>query len=715
MAVAATPLSTEPNAGLPGAASWPRKRVFDEMDDGEAGDRNAAGVLFVAPDGDVLVLRRSGDEANYAGHWALPGGGVDAGETPDQGAARECAEEIGVRPESMKLLDRRRTPTGMTFHTFAAPARDKFVPRLNGEHTGYAWAPLDALPQPLHPAVAATLRERIGGQFDDDVGAEDMTPEDWRALRDGFAAWTREEEDEPEHAEDERGLGADAYLDIAIDEQSVREADGDGRLRIKTAHISKAVVNPYKGSEIPGVEDLGLEPDRIYWMLRDPDELEKAAPTFNGIQVLRRHIPVDAEDHQPYDVVGATGTEAKFNDPYLDNSLTIWSREAIDRIEDGSQKELSCGYHYTPDMTPGYFRGTRYDGVMRDIRGNHVALVEEGRAGPDVVVGDAALDLNKSRSQEPDAMSKPTRFAHLALQLTAAHVKPLLATDAKINLGPVFAGLTRKNFDPKKLRVALDAALKDKLAKDATMEQVAELLDTIAAGTGEGSDESVSPEQHNAMEAAAHGNSTLGIPKKVGEEFVSKDQGVEKLKGFLKEKGMNEDDVMTACDMLGTAEDPALDEDEEAKKKRDEDEKADAAAAADASGDDDEKKDKDMVSKGAMDAAIKAASEATAKQVRAAMRGTREAEEAVRPYIGTIPATLGLDSAEQVYRHALKAMGVPGHDTIHESALRVVLGMQPKQSSAPERRSGTVDLGMDEAAAKDFATRFPGADRIGMA
>jgi hypothetical protein len=34
---------------------------------------------------------------------------------------------------------------------------------------------------------------------------------------------------------------------------------------------------------------------------------------------------------------------------------------------------------------------------------------------------------------------------------------------------------------------------------------------------------SVSPKQHNAMEAAAHGNSTLGIPKSVGEDFVMAD------------------------------------------------------------------------------------------------------------------------------------------------------------------------------------------------
>ncbi len=36
---------------------------------------------------------------------------------------------------------------------------------------------------------------------------------------------------------------------------------------------------------------------------------------------------------------------------------------------------------------------------------------------------------------------------------------------------------------------------------------------------------STSKKQHNAMEAAAHGNSTLGIPKKVGKEFAAADKG----------------------------------------------------------------------------------------------------------------------------------------------------------------------------------------------
>lgn len=45
---------------------------------------------------------------------------------------------------------------------------------------------------------------------------------------------------------------------------------------------------------------------------------------------------------------------------------------------------------------------------------------------------------------------------------------------------------------------------------------------------------SVTPRQHNAMEAAAHGNSTLGIPASVGKEFVAADTAKKKKRGGAK-------------------------------------------------------------------------------------------------------------------------------------------------------------------------------------
>lgn len=747
------PLATEASAGIPVGLRRPPAADASEA------KGHAAGILFVAPDGDVLLLRRSSSEPNYAGHWALPGGKMEDGETPEEGARREAEEEMGgsMSGRGLKLLDRRMTPTGMAFHTFAHPIETKFAPKINDEHSGYAWAPLDQLPRPLHPGVETTLKERVGA-------AEDMSPEDWKGLREGFMKFLSEEEAEPEHAGDDKlphaevdygpSTGSDrcdgcahfsadgpsceivadpivaggwckkfsaaaaniAATDsapaLALDRDSVREKDKDGRLKVKVANLSKATVNPYLGEEIPGWEELGLDPKKIYQMLRDPQELERAASTFNGVQLLKKHNPVNAEDHQPYDVVGTTGTEARYEHPFLRNSLHVWSQDAIDDIENEEKRELSCGYHYRPEMTPGNFDGMPYDGVMRDIVGNHVALVKDGRAGPDVVVGD---------SMEKITMSKPTRFAALTLGLTAAALAPMLAKDAKIELPKsLFGEITTKNFKDKKaallsgVRQAADGKLRKGMALDASMEQVGKVLDSVGDLFGEkGADESVSEPQHNAMEAAAHGESNLGIPKAVGEEFADADKGktfdAEPLKNFLKEKGVSDEDIEAAMDMLpkGGALDEETDED---KKKREEAEKAaaDAKKALDAQ----TEEMKDMVKKPAMDEAIKAACTATEKRVRETERGIRAAIAEVKPLVGEMKADMVFDSADDVRKAALDMLGI---DTkgVPAAAFSALLKLAPRPGARPVEKSA--ELGMDEATVKSIHERYPGIEQIGAA
>ena len=176
-------------------------------------------------------------------------------------------------------------------------------------------------------------------------------------------------------------------FNFALD-KSGRTIDADGRLHVAKSHITKVAINPYYGKEIPDYEGLGLEPDKIYQLFRDPKELEKSAPTFARLPILKKHIPVTVDEPQPDLVIGAVGSDVSFNAPYLDADLVIWDKEAIAGIETKDVQELSCGYRYVPVMESGEWNGKHYDGVMTEIRGNHVALVEIGRAGSDVVVGD---------------------------------------------------------------------------------------------------------------------------------------------------------------------------------------------------------------------------------------------------------------------------------------------------------------------------------------
>lgn len=664
-------LNTDPNGGIP--ASAPKGR--------------AASILFRAPNGKVLFVKRSSKEENWPDTWSIPGGKAEDGEEAADAAGREAKEEVGdCSLDGMSELVKSRTQYGWDHTTFLVPAAEEFKPKLNDEHSEYQWASPSDAPQPLHPGVAANLKELGKDEDDTDFGAVDwkdpqlamdpltdkgqeilsamkkkygekkgesvfyasrnkgtitgvdealdgwaadvgtsegarkaaqtrhlhmtatheqgaghgkfqshagshqevehqlsslhqhakssggsynvhienkntgevhsakvsssggvhqrswgntsldaaIAPADaflgpnstypvkeklngeWKYSKDllsasarrarvqgrndiarradaitlqefngsslatdaadypitltieltkwdnlssliGFLRYVRaaanaghgftieadrEEGVMPEFMEkfgltgdrphvyvdgdgddhigkillngkdiDKSELAGDAALaldwrgcaelegarspqasiQLAFDRSSVREYDKDGRLHVGVANLSKAVVSPYWGHEIPNYEKLGLAKDRKYNLLRDPDEMAKGVKSFNSLPILSKHVPMDSVSHDPSLVIGSTGTDATFVEPFLKNSLVFWPQSAISDIEENRKKELSCAYHYDADMTPGTYNGTAYDGVMRNIVGNHLCLVKDGRVGPEAVVGDSAL------------------------------------------------------------------------------------------------------------------------------------------------------------------------------------------------------------------------------------------------------------------------------------------------------------------------------------
>lgn len=463
--------------------------------------------------------------------------------------------------------------------------------------------------------------------------------------------------------------------DMALDRESVRSYDADQRLHVERSNISKANVCEYLGREIPDAESMGLDPDKRYKLLRHPDELKKAVDSFNNLPILSRHVPVSADDHQPDLVIGSTGTDAEFDGKYLTNSLVFWARDAIEAIEREVQKELSSAYRYRADMTPGEFEGEKFDGIMRDICANHLALVTEGRAGPDVVVGDQAI--TPPDNQETTDMSNAvlSRKASVAKGAILAFLRPKLAADAKIDLNGLLVGVTNANYKDKKAGIVsgLKDKTKGKLAKDANIDDVVTLLDAM-----EGVEE---------MEGAPMDSKTMDAE---GEGHMSK------LMEFLKGK-LNDADHAEAMKMMAGDEE----DDEEEKKKRE----AEAKKAEDA---EEDKKDDDKVTKGAMDAAIESAVKAATANAVKTQQAIREAERAVRPYVGEL--AIAFDSAEQVYRTALESLGVDVKG-VHASALPTILSMQPKPGETIQKAKDA-PVAMDAASVDSFNKMFPGANRI---
>jgi hypothetical protein len=296
---------------------------------------------------------------------------------------------------------------------------------------------------------------------------------------------------------------------IAMDRMTVRSVDVDGRMHVEMTNISKANVCPYYGAEIPNYEGLGLDPNRVYMLYRDPVELSKGAATFNGIQLMGKHIPVSATDTQKFDVVGCLGNDAVFEPPYLKNSLTVWDASAIAGIETGDQRELSSSYRYVADMTPGVAEGAPFDGRMTDIVGNHVALVETGRAGADVTVGD---------SLPPELL--PMKLSKKAVAMRAAlgaYLRPLLAQDGTI---PQLRAIVRGNKKPAFVAMDAKSVFKD---LDLNVDDLTRVL-TLACDEaeeeedGKADDEEETEEEKAAREKKASDEADEEAKKKAEDE-----------------------------------------------------------------------------------------------------------------------------------------------------------------------------------------------------
>ena len=113
----------------------------------------AAGILFLADTGKVLLVRR-GNGGDFPGHWGLPGGHVEPGETTEEAARREALEETGLdyKGQLEAIHDDGQ------FVTYLAKGGAEFPVTLCDESTGFDWTDPNQAPQPLHPGLTVAFR-----------------------------------------------------------------------------------------------------------------------------------------------------------------------------------------------------------------------------------------------------------------------------------------------------------------------------------------------------------------------------------------------------------------------------------------------------------------------------------------------------------------------------------------------------------------------------
>lgn len=149
----------------------------------------------------------------------------------------------------------------------------------------------------------------------------------------------------------------------------------DGRL-IVDAYFTRAGVFAYPDSKYPGGQRLELRP---------PEEVfaRPSMDSFGMLPFVNGHPPVgllDADSARDY-MVGATGERVERDGDYMRGTIMVADRATADLMEAG-KTQLSNGYRCDIDPTPGrHPTYGAYHVVQRNIRGNHVARVDEGRAG----------------------------------------------------------------------------------------------------------------------------------------------------------------------------------------------------------------------------------------------------------------------------------------------------------------------------------------------
>lgn len=157
----------------------------------------------------------------------------------------------------------------------------------------------------------------------------------------------------------------------------------------------------YTGRDVDPDNKYGLRDQAVVKVARYSEDVHdpKSAHSFIGKPITDDH-PRDAvtrdnwRDHARGTVMGAKWEEGG----YLAFDLMLTDGTAIDKVAAG-KRELSNGY--SCDLVHGEFTAT--DGVecqfkQTNIRGNHVAIVDRGRAGSECAIRDAAACDSAPRS-----------------------------------------------------------------------------------------------------------------------------------------------------------------------------------------------------------------------------------------------------------------------------------------------------------------------------
>lgn len=167
---------------------------------------------------------------------------------------------------------------------------------------------------------------------------------------------------------------------------SDRTYTSEGFLKVP-ARISRVGIQDYLAVEM----GLDGDPTRIIKVYRPESEVfsPESLQSFSNKTITDNHPPdlITSLNAKQF-AVGFSGDVVDRDDIYVKAYLTVTDENVIRNIKNG-KVELSNGYTSDIEWTPGVApSGEQYDAIQTNIRGNHIAIVEKGRAGSECKISD---------------------------------------------------------------------------------------------------------------------------------------------------------------------------------------------------------------------------------------------------------------------------------------------------------------------------------------
>lgn len=208
------------------------------------------------------------------------------------------------------------------------------------------------------------------------------------------------------------------------------------------------------GSQVYSAGALGLtdvKPDTQITVLRDEADVfdEDSLASFRSVPVTLGHpkndkgefISVTADNADKLQVGVLEGTPTR-DDNKLTGTLVIARQDAIDSIESGTQ-ELSAGYTCDVEIIVSDDGDTTYH--QRNIRANHIAIVDKGRAGSSIRIADEDKDEYKDEDKdepkdEPKSVCKditPDENVDKSLEVKVEEEIEVKIEDEKLTKTPI--------------------------------------------------------------------------------------------------------------------------------------------------------------------------------------------------------------------------------------------------------------------------------------